>query len=82
LTIHFYEFYSAYSWQGNDHHDRHKVLIGRFRFRQDAERAAKGKGFYGVGDGEVERTFVHTKIFDSYDEFLNGDGRGKLPHRL
>jgi len=42
--------------------------VGYFTHRPDAERAVRGMGVMGVGDGEVKQTEI--TIYDSYAEYF------------
>lgn len=62
-------YWCAYRITGNDQHDRHRVLLGRFATEPDAREAARFCGFYGVGDGEIERVERDIVVFESMDEY-------------
>jgi hypothetical protein len=64
-----HDYWCAYGITGNDHHDRHRVLLGRFTTELDAREAVKGRGFYGIGNGEVERVTRDVIVFESIDEY-------------
>jgi hypothetical protein len=45
-------------------------LIGRFTRREDAEKAAKGRGTMGFGDGYV---YGPTTVYESFNDYLKNN---------
>ena len=57
------------------------VRIACFTYRIDAEKAAKGWGVMGGGDGEVKEVQVYT-TFKEFDEATMSDERRKALNKL